>query len=472
MRKKLVAVLITLAILVSALSMSVLASNADNLQDVKRGDWYYGVVHYVVDNGLMVGTSDTTFSPNVAVSRAMFIQSIYSLAGSPAVSTVRPVFTDVPQSDWYYNAIVWATENNIITGLDNGAFKPNEPISREQMASVFYRYAIYKGYITEGSTAYCDLSSYPDAGSLDSWAVIPVSWCVNTGVMVGTDDGKLDPQGDSTRAQAATMLASFIDTFVAPQTVDMYQVKSINHRGYNQVAPENTLEAFRLSKQYGFEYVETDVQLTKDRQPVILHDHSINRTARYTDGSQIAQTINISDITLEEARQYDFGIWKGSAYAGTKIPTFEEYVALCKELGLKCYIELKGEAGFTQADVQNLINIVANYGMTDNVTWMSFNADCLKLVAQCKADAPLAYVTTQVNDTVIQTAKSLLNGQNSIFIDSSQRDSTAVALCSAAGIPLETWTLDKEEQIKAVDLYISGITSNCLVATKVLNGWN
>ena len=469
-RKKLTGTIVAIGIIVSMLIPAVSAANPYMLQDVQRGHWFYGAVHYVVNRELMVGTTNTTFSPNSTVTRGMFVQSLYGQDGRPWVLNVRPSYTDVQVSDWYSNAVAWAKQKNIISGYDDGGFKPNAPITREQMAAIFYRYAIYKNYISENTSFNGNIYRFPDAGYVSSWAVSAMNWALAIGLMAGSDSGLL-PASDTTRAQTAVMLARFNSTYVEREKVDLYLVKSIAHRGYNVGAPENTLPAFEMAAQQGFDYVETDIQLTRDRIPVCLHDPTINRTARYTNGAAIDQTINIRDLTLSEAQQYDFGSWKAAGYAGTKIPTFEEYVALCKRLGLNMYIELKGEAGFTVADVQNLMNIVNNYGMMDKATWMSFNLDCLRMVNQCKSDAVIAYVTSRVDSSIIQDAQSLMNGTNSIFIDSCQFNDAAVNLCRQAGIPLEGWTLNTEDAMRSANLYLSGMTSDGLVAKKVLNGW-
>lgn len=469
-RKKLTGTIVAIGIMISMLIPAASAANPYMLQDVQRGHWFYGAVHYVVNRELMVGTTNTTFSPNSTVTRGMFVQSLYGQDGRPWVLNVRPSYTDVQVSDWYSNAVAWAKQKNIISGYDDGGFKPNAPITREQMAAIFYRYAIYKNYISENTSFNGNIYRFPDAGYVSNWAVSAMNWALAIGLMAGSDSGLL-PASDTTRAQTAVMLARFNSTYVEKEKVDFYLVKSIAHRGYNVGAPENTLPAFEMAAQQGFDYVETDIQLTRDRIPVCLHDPTINRTARYTNGAAIDQTINIRDLTLSEVQQYDFGSWKAAGYAGTKIPTFEEYVALCKRLGLNMYIELKGEAGFTVADVQNLMNIVNNYGMMDKATWMSFNLDCLRMVNQCKSDAVIAYVTSRVDSSIIRDAQSLMNGTNSIFIDSCQFNDAAVDLCRQAGIPLEGWTLNTEDAMRSASLYLSGMTSDGLVAKKVLNGW-
>ena len=470
LRKKLTGVIIAIGVMVSALIPSVSAANPNLLQDVRRGDWFYGAVQYVVNRELMVGTTGNTFSPNITVTRGMFVQSLYGQDGRPWVLNVRPSYTDVQVSDWYSNAVAWAKQNSIVSGYNDGGFKPNAPITREQMVAIFYRYAIYKNYISQNTSFNGNIYRFQDAGNISNWAVPAMNWAVAIGLMAGSDSGLL-PANDTTRGQTAVMLTRFNSIYVEKEKVDLYLVKSIAHRGYNVGAPENTLPAFEMAAQQGFDYVETDIQLTRDRVPVCLHDPTINRTARYSNGAELNQPVNIKDITLSEAQQYDFGSWKAAGYAGTKIPTFEEYVALCKRLGLNMYIELKLEAGFTVADVQNLMNIVNNYGMMEKATWMSFSLDCLRLVNQCKRDAAIAYVTNRVDGSIIRDAQSLMNGSNSIFIDSCQFNEAAVNLCRQAGIPLEGWTLNTEDDMRSASLYLSGMTSDGLVAKKVLNRW-
>lgn len=143
-------------------------------------------------------------------------------------------------------------------------------------------------------------------------------------------------------------------------------LQDINHRGYNTVAPENTLPAFKLSKTNGFNWIETDVRLTADNVFVCLHDATINRTARNIDGTTIGTSINIADITYAEALDYDFGIWKDVEYAGTKIPTLAETLALCRALNMKITIEIKNIG----TQYNELANLVKMYGMTDKAEYI------------------------------------------------------------------------------------------------------
>lgn len=157
-------------------------------------------------------------------------------------------------------------------------------------------------------------------------------------------------------------------------------MQDINHRGYNTVAPENTIPAFKLSKQNGFNWVETDVRLTSDGVFVCLHDATINRTARNSDGTTIGTTIAIADITYEDALEYDFGIWKGNTYAGTKLPTLAEVLSLCRALNMKITLEIK-DVGNRYAD---LVNLVKQYGMaskTEYIGTSSVVANITKLIS-------------------------------------------------------------------------------------------
>ena len=178
--------------------------------DVHPDDWFYNDVMFVYQNGLMNGTSATTFSPNAPITRAQVAVIFYRMAGSPAV-TGDSAFTDVvngPGTAWYYNAVLWAQQNGIVSGYGDGTFRPGTDITREQLAVIFYNYAKHKGYDVSATN---DLSGFTDAGDVSDWALPAMRWAVGSGIMGGYGDGILGPQGTATRAQVAAMLRRFIE---------------------------------------------------------------------------------------------------------------------------------------------------------------------------------------------------------------------------------------------------------------------
>ncbi len=233
-------------------------------------------------------------------------------------------------------------------------------------------------------------------------------------------------------------------------------VKAINHRGYSD-APENTIPAFIRSKQMGFTYVEADISFTSDGIAVLLHDGTIDRTSN---GSG-----NVSSMTYADVSKHDFGSWKSSKYTGTRIPTFEEFIVLCKRIGLHPYIELK------QGDkekIRTLVELVKNCGMDGKVTWISFIPHYLEYVKDADASARLGYLVWDVTDAAIATAQGLQTDTNEVFIDSDDYSADAISLCQAAGLPLEIWTINSSSEIKNMNAYITGVTSDSLIAGKIL----
>lgn len=171
--------------------------------DVKAGDWFYSDVAYVAVNGLMNGVSAGKFNPGGYVSRAMVPTVLYRLAGQPAAPGGS--FNDVAAGMWYTDAVDWAAENGVVKGLGNGSFGVGAYISREQLATMLYRYAEYAGCDMSASA---DLSAYTDAGKVSGWALKEMRWAVGAGIINGKG-ANLDPQGTATRAELAAMLARF-----------------------------------------------------------------------------------------------------------------------------------------------------------------------------------------------------------------------------------------------------------------------
>lgn len=181
--------------------------------DVPAGAWYYGAAAYAYNNGLFAGETATTFAPNQTMNRAMLVTVLWSLAGKPAPKGVN-TFSDVPNGEWYTNAVTWAAENSVVTGVGSGRFDPNGAVTREQAAVILYKYAQSKGYDV---SARADLTAFPDAGSVSDWAQDALAWANATGLIQGTVYGSktiLDPQGSASRAQVAAILRSYVEHVV------------------------------------------------------------------------------------------------------------------------------------------------------------------------------------------------------------------------------------------------------------------
>ena len=179
--------------------------------DVKESDWFYDAVSYAVENGLMSGMSEDIFAPNTPLTREMLAVVLYNVEGQPE-SAEANTFTDVKADMWYTDAILWANENGIVAGYDNGAYGVGDLITREQFATILYRYAQFKGYdTTQGGMAVREFSDYEN---ISDYARPAMAWAVNAGIMGGMDDGTLMPQGKATRAEAATMLMNFCENIV------------------------------------------------------------------------------------------------------------------------------------------------------------------------------------------------------------------------------------------------------------------
>lgn len=180
---------------------------AYSYRDVDTSAWYHEAVDYVLVNGLMSGYGNGVFGPNDHLSRAQLCQIVYNMEGRPAV-TGNSAFIDITDGAWYSGAVTWAAENGIVGGYGNGLFGPENNITREQLAVIFYRYAQAKGYdVSVGEDT--NILSYADALDVSEWAIPAMQWACGSGVINGVTDSTLVPQGNATRAQAATMLMRF-----------------------------------------------------------------------------------------------------------------------------------------------------------------------------------------------------------------------------------------------------------------------
>ena len=230
----------------------------------------------------------------------------------------------------------------------------------------------------------------------------------------------------------------------------------VSHRGYNSIAPENSLAAFRLAKEKGYSIVETDVKFTLDGVPIMCHDATINRVARNLDGAEISEPVRITQITYEQALQYDFGIYKSPKYRGTKILKFEDFLQLCKEINLEVYLHLFMG---TEDQVRYLYDLVDSYGLKNNVTWYSFTPQFVTYMRDIDHTVRLGVATDKgITQGLIDTMLDLHKYGNPVFIDSATYSKEEIKLCKDAGIPLEVYFFNSFTEINNLDCYISGVT--------------
>lgn len=192
-----------LAALILCLGLSVTASAAEadtGFSDVAADAWYAEAAVYCRDNGLMNGTTATTFSPNATMTRAQLCAVLYRMAGSPE-TTGRDAFADTPDGAWYEDAALWAVRNRIMSGYTADTFGPHNSVTREQLAAILWRYA--------GSPAAEAGEAYADEASIASWAVTAVDWARTCGFINGMSDGSFRPDGQATRAQVAAILMRY-----------------------------------------------------------------------------------------------------------------------------------------------------------------------------------------------------------------------------------------------------------------------
>ena len=202
---------LSLFLLVAALLVSMIPSAfaANSFTDVRSTDWFSDAVSYVQERGLMSGTSATHFSPNEPTTRAMLVTILYRAAGQPE-TTGQTSFVDVLARDYFADAVAWASENNIVTGYSRTRFGSNDPVSREQIAAILWRYA--------GSPDTDSAERFSDNSQIASYAANAVNWARQNGVISGRPGNRFDPKANATRAEVATILRNFLSQQSNPDT--------------------------------------------------------------------------------------------------------------------------------------------------------------------------------------------------------------------------------------------------------------
>lgn len=212
MKKRIISFFLVLAMLLSMLPCTAFAASKTSFKDVASTAWYYNAVDYVSSHGIMSGVGNNAFSPETTLTRAQLCQILYNIEKKPYAGNGS--FADVDASAWYSGAVNWAAKQGIVNGVGNGLFEPENSVSREQMVTILYRYAMYKNYSLSDLVS---LADYSDASLIGSWAQDAMQWAVSEGIISGTTETTISPQGTATRAQAATMLMRFCQRMEAKQ---------------------------------------------------------------------------------------------------------------------------------------------------------------------------------------------------------------------------------------------------------------
>lgn len=213
--KRILSLLLSLCLVLGLIpGTAFAASNNLPFTDVNTTDWFYDAVQFAYDKGMMSGTSATTFSPSSTTTRGMIVTVLHRMEGTPEATGMS--FADVPAGQWYSNAVAWASANGVVSGYGNGKFGPGDAITREQMATILYRYSQSKDYDTTKSS---DISTFSDAAQVSSYATEAMKWAVASSLISGVGNNTLAPKGNATRAQVATVLMRYCQNVVPSETV-------------------------------------------------------------------------------------------------------------------------------------------------------------------------------------------------------------------------------------------------------------
>ncbi len=214
--------IILLSLLISAVSIFICVSaygdrtaehDAAAFEDVSEGDWFHSDVLYVYEKGLMSGTAEGVFSPNETMTRAMLVTVLWRLEGKPEGE--KSHFADVAEGTYYNTAVAWAFKENIVSGYDSESFCPDNAVTREQLAAIIFRYAKYKNYDVSANT---DVSRYADAGRISSYALPAFEWANAQGIITGSSETTLNPEGNASRCQVAAILRRFADQYTTEES--------------------------------------------------------------------------------------------------------------------------------------------------------------------------------------------------------------------------------------------------------------
>lgn len=451
-------ILLAVVLLLGAVPAAAFAGFAD----VPADAWYAPAVQTCAEQGLFQGTSPTTFSPDLSMTRGMFVTVLGRMENIDPTQADASGFMDVPEDAYYAGYVGWAARSGIVAGVSDSVFEPERGISRQEICTIVHRYLVWK----DVSLQTVPSAQFADDAQIAEWAKESVYVCRSAGIVSGVGDNHFAPDVAARRCEAAQIFKNLLAVLEDALEPEMPVIRYVAHRGYHVQAPENTMPAFAAAAEAGYQFLESDVHFTKDGVAVLCHDSTINATARNADGSKIVGVKSIQFMTYEQLLQYDFGIAAGEAYRGTRIPTFREWIAFCREADVTPYIELKSR--MTTEQVQTLMQLVEDAGMTDRVVWISFtwNLRMLQDVVAANPEAEVGLLSNGLANTTVAMAKTLQTGQNRVFLDvlHTAVNRLSMQLAAQAGLEVEAYTVNDAELADALtSLAVVGITTNTLL---------
>lgn len=333
--KKLVSVIILMVMLLSVCaqaSYAFIPLPDDWYTDVDpEYDWFFNSVKYVSDYSLMVGTSDTKFSPDEYFSRAMLVTVLWRLDESPDETT--DVFTDVPGRTWFSKAVAWGYKNNIVAGVTKDKFSPYAPVTREQMAAMFKRYA---DYLKINTSARADLSkTFADANKIGKWAKSSVEWAVAEKLIYGISKTTIYPYGYATRAQSAAILQRFCQ-----QILPKLSGVSVNDGHYAGASDYDIKKSDRLATEQSLYNFDQNPIVNRERKvnTTALPSFDIDKTAFVRNGTKLS---DLKDKTLEFFTADDKPNWSYRNEKGIVVNEWQWFDILKDEIGLSIKYNIK-----------------------------------------------------------------------------------------------------------------------------------
>lgn len=396
------------------------------------------------------------------MTRGMFVTVLGRMENIDPTQADASGFMDVPEDAYYAGYVGWAARSGIVAGVSASVFEPERGISRQEICTIVHRYLVWK----DVSLQTVPSAQFADDAQIAEWAKESVYVCRSAGIVCGVGDNLFAPNVAARRCEAAQIFKNLLAVLKDALEPEPPVIRYIAHRGYHVQAPENTMPAFAAAAEAGYQFLESDVHFTKDGVAVLCHDSTINATARNADGSKIVGVKSIQFMTYEELLQYDFGIAAGEAYRGTRIPTFREWIAFCREADVTPYIELKSR--MTTEQVQTLMQLVEEAGMTDRAVWISFtwNLRMLQDVVAANPEVEVGLLSNGLANTTVAMAKTLQTGQNRVFLDvlHTAVNRLSMQLAAQAGLEVEAYTVNDAELADALtSLGVVGITTNTLL---------